>query len=122
MISDAVIRPPGAMSPRLPGAISPRLPGAMSPDENHRHDSRLGPAITPAVPGTVLHHGVAGAKHLLGAVVQFQDYLTGENHLEVDGVGRMHPGVVWLHVAEQARQLVLHLRERRLEVQLARCR
>src|SRR5215469_6929177 len=81
-----------------------RLQDAMSPDENHSHDSRLGPAVAPAVPGTVLHHGVAGAKHLLGAVVQFQDYLTGENHLEVDGVGRVHPGVVWLHVAEEPRQ------------------
>jgi hypothetical protein len=80
------------------------------------------PGLPPAVARPVPHHGVAWAEHLLGPVVQLEDHLTGQDHLEVDRVSGMHPRVVRLRVGQQARQLLLHLRQRRPEAEVGRSR
>src|SRR5581483_8304523 len=72
------------------------------------------------VPGAVLHERVAGMERDLRAVVELADDLAGKHHLEVDGVGGVHAGVVRLHVRGHARQLLVHRGEGRGDVEVGR--
>src|SRR5690348_16229380 len=87
--------PAGGGGPRA-DQVPRSLAGAVGPDEEYGQDGWLGSRVAPAVARPVLHHGVAWAEHLLGPVVQLEDHLTGQDHLEVDRVSGMHPRVVRL--------------------------
>src|SRR5690348_10500148 len=96
--------------PERPGtgpAARCRIPQSGAPvgsDHEHSHHAWLAARVAPAVAGAVLHHGVARAQQPLGAIVQLQDHLAAEDHLEVDGVGGVHAGVVRLEHVEHPGQ------------------
>src|SRR5437016_14424317 len=70
-------------------------------DEEGHIDRRLVAPVVPTVAGAVLHDRVAGTEHNLGTVVELEHDLPGEDVLEVDRVGRVHPRVVLLHVGRE---------------------
>ena len=102
--------------------MSGSLASAVGSDEEHRHHGWFGSPVAPAVARAVLYYGVTRAEHLLGPIVQLEDHFTGQDHFEVDRVGGVHPRVVWFHAGQQARQFLLHLRQRRLQVKAGRNR
>src|SRR5262252_4486887 len=65
--------------------------------------ARMAGSVPRAVARPVLHHGVARAEHLLRPIVQLEDHLTRQDHLEVDRVGSVHPRVVRLQTGQHAR-------------------
>ena len=65
----------------------------MGPDHKHRKYGWFCSPVDPALARAILHHGVARAEHLLGAIVQLEDQFTGQDHFEVDRVVVCIPGL-----------------------------
>src|SRR5262249_22836687 len=61
---------------------------------------------------TVLDHGVARTQGRSGAVVQFENHLTGQHHLEIDGRSRVHPRRIRFHVLRKAWQFLFQFLQR----------
>src|SRR5215207_4284180 len=89
-------------------------------DEERRQHGWLRAAVVPAVARAVLHHRVPGVEHLLGAVVELEHHLAGDDDLEVDRVGGVHPRVVGLHVRPHAGKLPFDLGGGRSRVDVSR--
>ena len=74
--------------------------------------------VRPPVPRPVLDDGVAGAEPHLGPVVELELHLAFEHDLEVDRGGRVHAGILRLHIGGQSGQQRLELGQRRADTGL----
>src|SRR3954468_11393729 len=88
----------------------------MGADAEHGEAGGGVAVVAPCVAGAVLYDGVAGPQVDLDAVIELQPHLAVEDDLEVDGVRRVHPRSIRLHVAGQPRQGGLKAAQGRLDV------
>jgi hypothetical protein len=91
---------------------------ALGAHDRDRDNTFLGGAVVPSVTGSVLNHAITGFEKHLSPVVQFQIHFTGENNVEIHGVGGVHVRRIRFEDINHARQLLLKFVENRLCAEL----
>jgi hypothetical protein len=61
------------------------------PNQNYKNPAYLISLVVPGVAGAVLYHRIAGFEVNLGAIVQLEPDLSGEDILEIDRKGQSYP-------------------------------
>src|SRR3954471_12834771 len=87
----------------------------LAADGNERHETWLGQGIAPAMPRAVLDDAIPLAQLHDLAIVELERHFAAHHDAIVDGVGGVHPRRTAVEVPAHAWNLVVELRERRLE-------